>query len=44
MYTLFGWLVIVASEIALAYALVVTLGRMTPPPGAMPPAPSVIDN
>jgi hypothetical protein len=40
-YGRFEWLVIVLSEIALAYALVATLGRIAPPPGATPPAHSV---
>ena len=38
MYTLLGWLVIVTCEAALAYAIVATLGRLTPRPGATHPA------
>jgi len=38
METFFGWLLIIASESAVAYALVATLSRMRPPPGARPPA------
>jgi len=40
-YGRFEWLVIVLIECALAYALVSTLGRMTPPPGANPQARSI---
>ena len=40
-YGRFEWLVIILIESALAYALVATLGRMTPPPGATPPARSI---
>ena len=36
-YGRFEWLAIVLIETALAYALVATLGRMTPPPGVAPP-------
>jgi hypothetical protein len=39
--TIFEWLVIVACQSALAYALVATLRRITPPPGASPPARSI---
>jgi uncharacterized membrane protein YjjP (DUF1212 family) len=37
-YGRFGWLSIILIEAAVAYVLVATLGRMTPPPGATPPA------